>query len=804
MNGNTSYSNQLRPIDQPPPDQHTPYNASTLSTTTYPSLFRLSDSQLPGLGMQVVQNDFLESSANRVAEHSHPSSTALFTSQPIFTGGSTQGEPRDVAKRAIMELLPYRVGFQQYLAAGVKQDILEQLYRELGLEVPQSYNQGHAERRTAEKPSSDLKGNSNPISSTAQPATAQKSESDPNPNTTPTYNVIPPTSNFSLESSSTQTLPTETRFLTTVAKQLPPPTLKSASFVSTANRQSNSGLLSASLLEGKGDGSHVARKDVIRQKLAARTKTAVGPRTETQKLVDEKDSQHSNKASQPAPEVFKFKALSGGESSNRAPDVSRTEQQKTEVTASTSTNSGDLTLEKLREAIQSARLGRPHFRKSTPSEAKDSELSLEHSIPNRQTDNSQETLMATSTQSHSQRSLEPDEKGDFQGFDTFSPRSSIPGLFMTAPSYAPTNSVLTTSASQPKAEASLQSSSRKRPVAADFDEEPLSAAGPIKRSFGSRKTEESLVIDVSEDEKSAEDMETDSTTNGTELHSGQINRAQKLLTDQKRLSIRDMPPLPDFPTSSKVRTQNGLGRTLSPATPSVDSSGAKAKPAAKADLRRTEEEIRLMQKRIAEYESRKASQSKSGAQTPIKTNQLPLRSKPQTPASAIIQFPPPAIDQLIKESSRGEEDSQKELAAEHAAEVKAEQMLIQAKNAERDRRRSEIQSGLSQTQMEVEQERRKLNEIQAERAKREALFQQALLRKQSLEEELTRMDIDGPSLLPDRQNTESQTGQSEEQTGNGSAGESFPSICTILATYCEPTASCCGAAFQTNDLLTCN
>ena len=777
-------------MDQPLPDHHPFDNILTLSAATYSSPLRLSDPQLPGLGMQGVENDFLESSANHVAEYSHPSSTALLTSQPVFTGRSTQDEPRDVAKRAIMELLPYRVGFEHYLAAGVKQDILEQLYRELGLKVPsQSYNQSHAGRRTAENSSSDPKGKSTAISSTAQPPSAQKSESEPNQSTALTYNIISSTSNLSLEPSSTQVLPIETRALTTVVKQLPPPTPTSASFVSTANRHSNSGLLSASLLEGKGDGSHLARKDVIRQKLAARTKTAVGLRIEAQKPVNEKDSQHLTKPSQSTPEGSKVKALSGSESSNQVYDVSRIKQQNREVTASTSTNSGDPTLEKLREAIQSARLGRPQVRKSTPGEVKGLEPSLEHSTPGRESDNPQEILTATLTQSRSQRSLDPEEKGDFQGFETFSPRSSIPGLFMTAPSYTPTNLVLNTSASQPKAEVSLQSSSRKRPVAADFDDEPLSAAGPIKKPFGSRKREESLVIDVSEDENSADDMETDSTTNGTELHSGQTNRPQKFLTGQKRLSIRDMPPLPDFPASSRVRTQNGPGRTLSPGTPPVDSSGVNAKPAAKADLRRREEEIRLMQKRIAEYESRKASQSKSGAQTPIKTSQLPLRSKPQTPDSTIIQFPAPAIDQLIKDSSKEAEDSLKELAAKHAAEVEAEQMLIQAKNAERDRRRSEIQSGLSQTQIEVEQERRKLDEIQAERAKREALFQQALLRKQNLEEELMRMDIDGP----DQQNTDRQTPRSE-QTGNCPAGESFSSICTILATYCKPTASCCGAA----------
>lgn len=151
---------------------------------------------------------------------------------------------------------------------------------------------------------------------------------------------------------------------------------------------------------------------------------------------------------------------------------------------------------------------------------------------------------------------------------------SIPGLFLSssAPSPAPNQ--------------------RKRPVAADLNEQSTAAAQ--KRPFGQARDSRPFLIDVSDDEDDAE-MELDS----PELRPSSIQRPTT--PGSRTISFRDHPALPDSASHRSVSSPKAAGTPTS----NVNS---------KVNLENMNKKIEDMRRKIAEAEARKkAKQSNNGS-----------------------------------------------------------------------------------------------------------------------------------------------------------------------------------------------
>lgn len=155
---------------------------------------------------------------------------------------------------------------------------------------------------------------------------------------------------------------------------------------------------------------------------------------------------------------------------------------------------------------------------------------------------------------------------------------------------------------------------RKRQKAADFIDSP---SIKIKRPLG-QNTDTSVIIEVSEDEADGDtenennDLEDDMAMD-IEVGSGRNTPLKNIPSIEsgsiKQKTIRDLPPLSDFPGRKKT-TPN-----VAVIPPSIMSSPSRGKEP--QILKTKEKEIELMNRRIAELEQRiKAKQSASRAQTP--------------------------------------------------------------------------------------------------------------------------------------------------------------------------------------------
>ncbi|KAL2689688.1 hypothetical protein Neosp_003748 [[Neocosmospora] mangrovei] len=151
---------------------------------------------------------------------------------------------------------------------------------------------------------------------------------------------------------------------------------------------------------------------------------------------------------------------------------------------------------------------------------------------------------------------------------------SIPGLFLSSSAPSPTPN------------------QRKRPVAADLNEQSTAAAQ--KRPFGQARDSRPFLIDVSDDEDDAE-MELDS----PELRPSSIQRPTT--PGSRTLSFRDHPALPDSASHRAVSSPKAVGTPTS----NVNS---------KVNLENMNKKIEDMRRKIAEAEARKkAKQSNNGS-----------------------------------------------------------------------------------------------------------------------------------------------------------------------------------------------
>ena len=150
---------------------------------------------------------------------------------------------------------------------------------------------------------------------------------------------------------------------------------------------------------------------------------------------------------------------------------------------------------------------------------------------------------------------------------------------------------------------STSEQSRKRPTAADFIDSPSTRT---KRRLGSSQHPD-VFIELSEDEgdTDTDKMDVDGAPENTVTQKEPLN----VVESAKAKAIRDLPPLSDFPSRIKPQT------TSSTSTPPMVQTPGKAKE--QETLKLKEEQILVMQRKIAEMEQRrKARQITSRMHSP--------------------------------------------------------------------------------------------------------------------------------------------------------------------------------------------
>ncbi|KAH0551153.1 hypothetical protein GP486_007511, partial [Trichoglossum hirsutum] len=342
------------------------------------------------------------------------------------------------------------------------------------------------------------------------------------------------------------------------------------------------------------------------------------------------------------------------------------------------------------------------------------------------------------------------------------PFTGIPGLFMTYSS-APGNDASSNSIQDPAPPPQTQGPNRrKRPVAADFEDTPTPTAGSFKRPFGRSRVDRPLVIEVSDDDSANGDDDTDMDIDDDD--GPDSDRQQKpTQPSQGRSAIRDYPPLSDFSNKRKPGVW-GSAPVSAMSTPPLSKDSpfsypnGRGKSSAQEDLKRKYEQIELMQRKIAELEQKKSKPVSSRGQTPgtpgrsahsTKKDQnpkVPEKSDAQLlqAATAAAAVTAAEIDRLIEDANRQVDADKLKLAESDAVDL---ERTKQDEKAEADSafqkqlRLAEIESGIPLIDAEVEKSRNRLEELRAETAKWEAAIREGLEGKRKLMEEMEQLKI---------------------------------------------------------------
>jgi hypothetical protein len=320
------------------------------------------------------------------------------------------------------------------------------------------------------------------------------------------------------------------------------------------------------------------------------------------------------------------------------------------------------------------------------------------------------------------------------------PQPIIPGLFLASnsspmPSLAASSSIGVT-----------LNNPRKRPVAADFD--TSTPTPPHKRLFGQSRND-SLVIDVSEEEPESEDEEIAMDLESQADHDSPLPSVGRK-SDQRAAALQNLPPLTNFPARKAF-----LSPVSSAATTPVTNTGTKVPLGHPQVLLQKESEIEQLKKRIAEAEAakaakRRAQQTSSGAVTP----QLPqVNGTSATYGSGDIASKVAAsieMQHLIGMAEDKVSSDQKKLAETKAAEQEKAAELKRNEAESRRLRREKIATDLPRVDAEVEQSQQKLQQLREEMARIEAAVQKSLDEKKRMAEEMERLGQEAEDQLQEQ------------------------------------------------------
>ncbi|KAH7311928.1 hypothetical protein BKA65DRAFT_517832 [Rhexocercosporidium sp. MPI-PUGE-AT-0058] len=315
------------------------------------------------------------------------------------------------------------------------------------------------------------------------------------------------------------------------------------------------------------------------------------------------------------------------------------------------------------------------------------------------------------------------------------PASLIPGLFLAS-----------TSGSAPTSLPSNMSSSnlsniRKRPVAADFDEAtPIST--PFKRPFGHSRSDQRLVITVSDDEGDSDDEDVAMDLESQATQDSPTQSARKM-SDQRSAAIQNLPPLSNFPPRKLY-------------TPPPNSSAANTPPIQGAPntagrLTHVQSEMEKLKKQIALREARqRAKQASSGSRTPqVSEANEPRTNVSNPPATSIASKVESSIkmQEMIETAAANVALDQQRLAEAQAAEVQKAAELKKSEDEQKRLRREELAADIPRVDAEVQQNQSRLELLRAEMAKIEASVQKSLEDKRLLAEEMERLGQEAEDQL---------------------------------------------------------
>lgn len=649
-----------------------------------------------------------------------------------------------MAKDAILNLLPYEIKFEDLVAEGVGANTLADLYKELDLSVPSQWRSPKLVSQTRHRKSSESthSGQRDAIEEAApsQHRDGQKaalSMSETQATDTP-IGVAP--SDGAMLMRNNRVLKTSQNV--TATNGVEPPQLSASSTLHSTKKNATNVRLPDPNSKAKSGQAQLERKDLILQKLAAKRGLAKPQSTD-----NHKPSTHVVKS--PLNSKPSDSRVAGSENEKDAQQPSGQPGQQIH----TPTPGTDTTLSTAPE--QSAHAAYEIGRDSTATENMDKSKASEedsNAVPSpgktAPTLHSSTSIMPPSASSKMDPSSPqmPQTQGDAP--TATPPFSGIPGLFMTSMPDSNTKSPQLSRVQPPSTLGQTPTPSRKRPVAADFDTGPPNITGGPKRRFGQSRAAQALVIDVSEDESVDEDGDEGMDVEGNGA-SQQPTRSASAVEPRRHPLIRDMPPLPDFPGAFRPPTRKStFAQNTASSTPPISLKN-KGMTTAHMDLKRREQEIQLMQRKIAELELRKTLLGKSRAQTPSNASALPPPEKSTDFPVAERPLSPADIDRLIQDTSQQFQEKSDELDAANVVAAAEKEKASQARTELKNRRLAELKSGLSLSEVEVEKEKIKLEELRKEFEKREALVRDAIMKKQKLEAELHRLDFDEMSSLDD-------------------------------------------------------
>ncbi|KAI9676039.1 MAG: hypothetical protein M1817_000782 [Caeruleum heppii] len=698
------------------------------------------------------------------------------TRSPVY--GKAPEEIRKLAKNAILNLLPYQVRFEDFVAEGVNPNVLRDLFSELRLRCPDEAWLRPASSETASEqlqlqpqsqPQPQLQqqrllssGRADGIEAGQRPSETGKAHV--NGDTPVNFDEQTATSDAHLKVPPTSTLVTSDpalNWMHLISSQPPPDshgvTSNQPAAIQLAGNTLEKAFSPPNKPELEQNLSAVARPQIMKAtpNTSGKSQTAKTPgiagKLERKDLIAQKlAARSSNTISSAADPKGNVGSLGSSSAQNAAEDASgqTTATHLAPSLASDHQSAG-------RSVANNGVLAQPTMNNVSQDEmdakARQTELVRQRMALLQGTDPSRPNSAAAGLIKPTELPLAPPVSKD-PAPDSRPPKptasvlhpeaglavapsfSGIPGLFMSS---SPAVDIAS-SATQPDLSTRATVNRRKRPVAADFDDEAASTIIPHKRPFGHVRAERSVVIDVSEDELSdASDAEIGQLA-VTKMQVGQQQATAEVDETARRAAIRDMPPLPDLPVRRKpLSTVNGSGRSSTPQTPPPSQAGGKGNARAQEDLRRKEEQIEAVKRRIAEIEQRKAklkeqeTRSQAGptsesAPPPIAAATMP--DSPNRSSEVGIQL----TDDALPAAAFGTSGS---LASPLPISRTLDAQSL-ARAAEVRRRRAELEAFVLESEAELKKEAHRLEELQREREAREIAMQQALQTKLRLIKEL--------------------------------------------------------------------
>ncbi|PBP25412.1 hypothetical protein BUE80_DR003830 [Diplocarpon rosae] len=317
--------------------------------------------------------------------------------------------------------------------------------------------------------------------------------------------------------------------------------------------------------------------------------------------------------------------------------------------------------------------------------------------------------------------------------------NSLSGPNMISTQMASTDSSTARATTPTQTKAPSNQNTRKRPVAADFDQ---AVSTPYKRPFGHSSNGQRLVINVSEDEDSEDDDVAMDLESQADQDSPVIS-ARKM-SDQRPAAIRNIAPLSNFPARKPFSPPSNSSTSTAPPM-----QAAANNPMARVErLGRVESEMEALKKQIAAREARqKAKQTSSGSYTPRTSEDHGTGSKTPTPNLADKIENSVKMQQMIQIADSKVAHEQQKLADAQAEEsAKAEE--LKKNEAEQKRlRREKIAADIPLADAIVSQGQSKLEQLRAQMEAIEAEVQKGLDDKRKLAEEMERLGQEAEEQL---------------------------------------------------------